>query len=379
MNKMRLNSLFAALFLCGAIFTSGAGAQTTAVPSPTPPVDSDDQVEKIFTEEVRINFSAVDRNGKFATGLKKEDLVVSEDGRLHQADSLSNVPANVLILIDSGGEDRRIKGQTATRRVLSRLIGALNPQDSIAIMEFDDKVKVLAEWTRDRYLLGVTLKNKMGFGKSSRLSEGLMAAVKFMERAPQENRHIVLITDGVDSIASPEQKSEAMKSVLGSSVNIHVLSYTLIERRDIPIKGAINKTDPSQTNSGVIPPDIMNTLPGPVQDTARLPRVVSINLDREMARKYKKRAEDLKKSEAELMQLSEDTNGEFFLPVTLEEMQDKTGVLAKNIDSQYTLTYTPKRALSEVSREETRTIEITSRRAGFVVQGKRKLVVRKPQ
>lgn len=373
---MRLNIAILTFFLLSFGLAQGAQAQN-ATPTP-PPVENDDNIEKIFTEEVRINFSAFDRSGKFAAGLQKEDLVISEDGRLHLADSLTNVPANVLILIDSGGEDRRVKGQTATRRVANSLIGALDPQDSIAIIEFDDQIKILAEWTRDRDMLGKILKEKMGFGKTSRLSDGLVAAVKFMERAPQENRHIVLITDGVDNVSSPEQRAEAMKSVLGSSVNVHVLSYTLIERRDIPIKGAINKNDPQQPGKGgVIPPDIMNTLPGPVQDTARNPRIISINLDREMARKYKKRAEDLKKSEIELAQLSADTNGEFFLPVTLDEMEDKTGLLAKNIDSQYTLTYTPKRALSEATADETRNIEVTVRRAGFVVQGKRKLAVPK--
>lgn len=374
---MRLNLAIITFFLLSFAFVQGVVAQNPT-PTPTPKPDDDDVV-KVLTEEVRINFSAIDQTGKFATGLQKEDLIISEDGRLHQADSLTNVPANVLILIDSGGENRRIKGQTATRSVVTRLIGALNPADSIAIMEFDDKVKILAEWTRDRDVLNAIIKKKMGFGKTSRLSDGLMAAVKFMERAPQENRHIVLISDGVDTFTDAQTKSEAMKTVLASSVNIHVLSYTLIERRDIPIKGAINKNDPSQKSSSGIPPDIMNTLPGPVQDTYNLPRVLSINLDREMARKYRQRIEELKKSEAELVQLSEDTNGEFFLPATLEEMQDKTGRLARNIDSQYTLTYTPKRPLGDVITDETRNIEITARRPGYVVQGKRKLVVRKPQ
>ncbi len=94
-----------------------------------------------------------------------------------------------------------------------------------------------------------------------------------------------------------------------------------------------------------------------------------------MVRKNKERGEALKRSEGELIKLSEDTNGIFYLPDTKEEMVEKTEHLAKNIDSQYVVTYTPKRPLSESPNGEIRNIEVTSKRDGVIIQARRKLLV----
>jgi hypothetical protein len=45
------------------------------------------------------------------------------------------------------------------------------------------------------------------------------------------------------------------------------------------------------------------------------------------------------------------------------------------IDSGYVLTYIPKRPLSEVHGTQERSIDVTSRRPGLIVQAKRKLIV----
>jgi hypothetical protein len=355
---------------CAAFGQSGAARPT---PTPEPP---EDQVDKVFTEEIRLNISAFDNTGKFATDVKKEDLVITEDGRIHQADSLRRVPANVLIILDTGGEERRIKGLVATREVARNMVNSLSADDSVALMEFNDKVNILAEWTSDKTQLLEAISKKLGFGHRARLVLALETAVKFMERAPLENRHIVLITDGVDSAATPQEKAAAIRNVLSTNINVHVLSYTLMERNDLPVnKGGIwQKGEPAPKR---LPEEVIITMPVPIQIASRAPRLGSINMDKAMIRKQKERSAALKKSEAELTELSENTNGEIFLPETTDEMKEKTGILAKNIDSQYTLTYTPKRPLNEVEQEETRSIEVTSRRPGLVIQGKRKLVIKK--
>ncbi len=366
------------IFILGIAFSvSGVSAQSGAArPAPTPaPTPAEEQEEKIFTEEIRLNISAFDENGKFASGVNKEDLVILEDGRIHQANSVRRVHANVLIVLDTGGEERRIKGLEATRRVAKGLVNSLQEGDSVAVMEFNDKVNILYEWTVDKAQVLSALDKKLGFGRRSRLVSALDMAVKFLERAPLENRHIVLITDGIDSVATPIERAAAIKNLLTTNINVHVLSYTLMEQNDLPInKGPIQKGEPKPRR---LPEEVLITMPGPVQDLLRMPRLGSINMDKAMLRKYKQRSDALKKSEAELTRLSEDTNGEIFLPETLEEMEQKTEVLAKNIDSQYTLTYTPKRPLNEVKTDEVRVIEVTSRRPRLIVQGKRKLAVKK--
>jgi VWFA-related protein len=371
------DSFLKLVLVIGFVFLPFSAYAQSGAARPTPtPEPQDDQIDKVFTEEIRLNISAFDNAGKFAEGVKKEDLVITEDGRIHQADSLRRVPANVLIILDTGGEERRIKGLTATREVAKNMVNSLNAEDSVALMEFNDKVNVLAEWTSDKTQLLEAISKKLGFGHRARLALALETAVKFMDRAPLENRHIVLVTDGVDSAATPQEKAAAIRNVLSTNINVHVLSYTLMERNDLPVnKGGVwQKGEPAPKR---LPEEVIITLPPEVQVMTRAPRLGSINMDKAMIRKQKERSAALKKSEGELTELSENTNGEIFLPETTEEMQEKTDILAKNIDSQYTLTYTPKRPLNEVEKEETRSIEVTSRRPGLVIQGRRKLVVRK--
>ena len=97
------------------IFSANILAQT---PTPTPP---DDKPEVVYTEEIKLNIAAFDLNGNFADSLKKEDLVISEDGRLHQANIIQHTPAKVLILLDTGGESRVAKNFKTTRDTAKKI------------------------------------------------------------------------------------------------------------------------------------------------------------------------------------------------------------------------------------------------------------------
>ena len=85
------------------------------------------------------------------------------------------------------------------------------------------------------------------------------------------------------------------------------------------------------------------------------------------------RQADLELSEEMLGTLAENTNGTMIVPETLDEMAAKAATIAKMIDSSYVLTYIPKVPFSERGGE--RKIEVTSKRPGLVVQGKRKFIV----
>lgn len=334
-------------------------------PTPTP----DDKPEVIYTEEVKINISAFDLEGNFAKSLKKEDLVVNEDGRLHQANIIQHIPAKVLILLDTGGESRVAKDFKTTRETAKSLINLLQDNDEVALMQYHDKVELISDWTSDRTQLIDILDKKMKFGSRSRFADAINAATDFLQKANTENRHLVLIGDGLDSIANQEQKNAAMRNLMAVNVNVHVLSYTgmeqqVVEERRKSVSGGGKSAINLPPGAGDPNPSVVRGVP-----------IVTINTDKAMIRKNKERGEALKRSERELSQLTDDTNGIFYLPENREEMILKTGSLARNIDSQYVLTYTPKRPLNESPNGEMRVIEVTSRRDNVIIQAKRKLVV----
>ena len=369
---MFLSRVKFSFFACGLllIFTTSLWAQSgntrPAQPTPTPP----EQIERVETEEIRLNISAFDANGRFISDLRIEDLVINEDGRLHQATSVRRTPANVLILLDVGNEIAYAKRRAATSAAASGLVNALGENDSLAVMQYGDKVEILSEWTKDKAaVLNVLNDKKLGYGKRSVFNQALATAVDFFRKTPLENRHLVLISDGVDTFDDLRAKNLAIKNLLSSDINVHVISYTKLQQNAITVPKTL-------TGGGSRPRT--NLPPGaepPIHGTTPTFPIATINLDREMIRKRQEQIARLKSSEQLLATIAEDTNGEIFLPETVEEMVDKTAQLAKNIDSQYVVTYTPKRALNQADDGEVRLIEVSSRRPGIDVQGRRKLVV----
>ncbi|MCV5090867.1 hypothetical protein OFC13_30015, partial [Escherichia coli] len=81
----------------------------------------DDESVKIITEEVKLNVVALDDNGKFFPGVGVNDLVITDNDILHQPSSVRRVPANVLIVMDTGGEMRVAKSLDQTKRTAKAL------------------------------------------------------------------------------------------------------------------------------------------------------------------------------------------------------------------------------------------------------------------
>ncbi len=338
-------------------------------PTPTPP----EQVEKIDTEEIKVNVLAIDERGNFAQAITKDDVVISEDGRLHQANSLRRMPANVLILLDVGNEISYAKNQKSTLKTAKKIIEYLQVDDSIAVMQYGDKVELLSDWSKSRDEVLQNLTKKLGFGKRSVFYDALNQAIDFFQKTPTENRHLILVSDGIDSFN--KNKELAYSKLFASDINVHILSYTKMQQQTLaPKTGILQKGEP---NPKRLPEEVLITLPPDIQRMSRMPRIGSINIDRAMIKKQKEQAAAIKSSEVNLTEIAENTNGEIFLPETSDEMIEKTKDLAKIIDSQYVLTYTPKRALSESPNGEARIIEVSSKRAGIIIQARRKLIVKK--
>jgi hypothetical protein len=363
--RIRFFLFFSAIFFALTVFAAAQSGKLTPRPTPKP---SDDDPEKVFTEEIKLNIAAFDSSGNFFSGVNKEDLVINEDGVLHQASSVRRIPATVLIVLDTGGEDRQAKDFQTTRETAKALINSLQPDDTIALMEYNDSAKILAEWTNDKTQLLAALKN-LNLGRRSQFVEALNLAVKFFDKSNLENRHLVLITDGLDSTSDDAERKKAMKNLLATDINVHIMSYTKMEQTVVSQRMKSVKGGGTQRKE--LPPgaDI------PVQGQTKTYPVMTVNLDRAMVRKIRERGENLSKSEKALTDLAADTNGLLILPASRDEMIEKSDYVARTIDSSYVVTYIPKRALNDVRVAEERNIEITSRRAGLDVLAKRKLIV----
>lgn len=366
-DRVRFLLLLILLLGLAAITTAQSRRVPQATPTPTP---KEDDTERVETEEIKLNVVAFDDNGNFVGDVKESDLVITENNILHQPSSVRRIPANVLIVLDTGGELRQVKSLEQTRRTARALITALNPGDSIAIMQYSDKAEIVGEWTTNKSQASKII-GKTNFGRSSVFTDALKLAREFMSKNPIENKHVVLISDGTDTMNGEAAKRQAIQELVATDISVHVISYSRMEVRDIaPRTKSVSNSAPPQA----MPPEVAGGLPNGVRDVATAPKAKSINLDRKQLRSLRNRKTDLENSEKQLDALADSTNGTAVNPETLDEMIDKTALIAKMIDASYAVTYIPKIPVANGTPSE-RNIQVTSRRPGLLVEARRKVAV----
>lgn len=155
MSRPILLLLFVLLFLCGGVASRslfaqnernmpGAGPHAFASPSPTPrireelPQDSD-EVIKVETNLTNIFFTAADKNKRFISDLKAEDIRVLEDGQPQDIFTFQrniDLPLSLAILIDtSASEERTLPDEKEAARAF--LESVLRPnRDEAAVLSF---------------------------------------------------------------------------------------------------------------------------------------------------------------------------------------------------------------------------------------------------
>jgi Mg-chelatase subunit ChlD len=364
-------SNFISLQILLLLLASAAFAQSRRV-APTPTPIPKDEIERIQTEEVKLNMLAFDEGGAFYPNVTAKDIVITDNNILHQPSSVRRIPAEVLIVMDTGGELRQVKNLDQTRRVARAVVSALRKGDSIALLQYSDKPDIVTEWTTDKDQALAAI-NKTKFGRRSDFVGALNLARDFLLKNPADNRHLVLITDGTDSISNSSAKFDALQRLLTTDISVHVISYTSMEAADIEPR---TKTTSNIPPPKALPDEVVNQLPNDVKIANQRAKVgPTINLDRKLLKTMRARKADLENSQDQLQKVAEATNGEFILPDSLDEMVQKAPLVARMIDAAYVVTYLPKIPINDRKGIVERNIDVTSKRDGLVVQSKRKLVI----
>ena len=330
---------------------------------------------KVFVEEVRIPVTAKDSSGRFDPTLEINDLLVRENGVPQPLKSVYRMPASVLLLLDTGEELNRAKNVRLTREAAGALISGLRAEDQIAVVQVNDRVELLQSWTKEQTTALKSL-NQLLPGKRSLLMKGLFAAVEQFKNIPPGNSHLVLISDGVDRAGEQTDLREAYQALLATNVTLHVISYASLGAKVSP---------PTPTRPRVksaVAPELIEALPrtqfkyDPTPDLkSQLKHKGGVVLDIDLlfARKGIKPA--LARRSDEFLVLTEETGGNLWLPGSADEMINEAREVARDVDSQYVLSYKPVQPLNESAPNEYRRLEVISRRVGLTVTARRGYVV----
>jgi VWFA-related protein len=369
-----LRAIFFLLSL-GPTISAQAQQRPQSTPTPMPPTEQEEPV-KVFTEEVRLPVVAVDQYGHYDPAVVPDDILILEDGVAQQIRSVRHIPANVVLVLDTGGElsglGGRSKKTSLTRDVAGELVNQLSASAWLATIQFNNSVEMLQSWTRDRPSTLKILKTKLSSGKRARFAEAVAAAAQLLKDRPEGSRHVVLITDGVDTPGGKIDKAQAINHLAATRATVHIISYTEFVRQkddkkppDIEIGQISRAHDPISSNDPTLAPG-----------QTRSPTYgVRIRFDPAMRRQRKAYEGELKKSQQVLIGLAEEMGGQIFLPKTSEEMMQQAREAAREIGSEYVVTYRPKRPLASADKGEYRRIKVASRRVGLSLRSRRGYVV----
>jgi VWFA-related protein len=208
-------------------FKTGASQVMTGI--------GDEEVEslKIDTALVVVPVSAMDRDGKYIPGLKREDFQITENGALQQISDFGSeeTPFNLVLMLDVS-TSTIFKVEDIHEAALL-FINQLRPQDRVMVVSFDRTIKVHSEFTNNRDQLKFAILSATA-GGATRLYDAIDLVITERLRNVQGRKAIVLFTDGVDTASRLAQVKEVIDHVEESGVLVYPVRYDTFDDARLP-------------------------------------------------------------------------------------------------------------------------------------------------
>jgi Ca-activated chloride channel homolog len=231
-------------------------------------------------DEVLLHATVIDGRQRIVTDLDKSAFSVSEDGKPQTIISFrhEDVPVAMAVVIDNSGSMREKRNKV--NQAALNLVRASNPRDQVCIVNFNDEYYLDQDFTNDLLKLKEALE-KIDARGGTALYEAVVASADHLRRNAQlEKKVLFVVTDGEDN-ASLETLEQAVKQLQGENG----------------------------------------------------PAVYAIGILGE--------EEHPKRARRALEQMAERTGGIAFFPRTLDEVDEISRTVARDIRSQYTIGYKP--------------------------------------
>jgi Ca-activated chloride channel homolog len=268
-----------------------AAPQTSAPPAPAPDNSqkpspqnpSQDEGALIIrkdVDEVLLHATVIDSRQRIITDLDKSAFSVFEDGKPQTIISFrhEDVPVAMAIVIDNSGSMREKRNKV--NQAALNLVRSSNPRDQVCVVNFNDEYYLDQDFTSDLLKLKEALE-KIDASGGTALYEAVVASADHLRRNAQlEKKVLFVVTDGEDN-ASLETLEQAVKQL--------------------------------QAENG--------------------PAVYAIGILGE--------EEHPKRARRALEIIAERTGGLAFFPKTLNEVNEISSTVARDIRNQYTIGYKP--------------------------------------
>lgn len=305
--------LLAFLLIAFALSVQAQSKAPTPTPTPTPDlqeVDPEDVIS-VNTAEVSLPVTVRDRAGFLVNDLTRKDFRVFEDGVNQPLSDLSlrKVPVDVALIVDASSSvaDNLEDFRNAAEGFASHLAN----DDRVSLIQFDDRVVLLQDWTGSLLQLRRALRRIVP-GMFTRFHDAMLLASRDQAPRPSARHAIIVLTDGIDS-GRGSTFDTALRAALKGQTTVYVVSNTEIERA--------RKQEE------------LSTLLSASESAVRFNQLRIDDLRLGLAA--------LKESERNLEQLTTATGGRLYKPATFNDLERTYAEVADELRHQYTLYYSP--------------------------------------
>src|SRR2546425_2388729 len=252
---------------------------------------------KVDVKLVNVFVTVTDEHGAPVTKLKKENFDLREDNKEQKIavfDKESAVPLSIVLAVDTSLSTRKdLPLELASARRFAHTI--LRPVDALSLYQFSEIVNEVVPFTSDlgRIDRGI---DRIRMGAATAMYDALFLGAQALE--PRQGRKVmVIITDGGDTMSKVDYKD-----AVRAAEEAEAILYSIIV---VPIEASAGR------------------------DTG---------------------------GEHALIQLSNDTGGEYFYAKSLPQLDDAFRQISDELRTQYLLAYYPSQRLSD---SEFRRIQVT--------------------
>jgi Ca-activated chloride channel family protein len=229
-------------------------------------------IVRVETTLVSIPVSVMDRDGKFIPNLRKEDFHIWEDGIEQQVAYFASTekPFTVALVIDTSGSTKTRLQEIQDAAIA--FIGQLRPDDRVMIVSFNDRIRVLAEPTSDRYTLrNAVLQTEAGSG--TRLYDAVDMVINEYFNRIEGRKALVLFTDGVDTSSKRASYDSTMRDAEELDALIYPVEYDTADEMvsGWPGSNRRSRRGGGSNNSGNIFDDILGIILGDDNNSNQYP------------------------------------------------------------------------------------------------------------
>ena len=149
---------------------------------------------------ISVTATVTDRQGRFVSGLRAEDFVISENGTAQAISQFEaeRVPVSLGLVVDTSGSmagEKMAAAQAAVGRFVDDLLG---PRDEVFLYRFNSRPILVQGWTDDRQTIARRLGAVRPDGGTA-MYDAVAEAVPLAADGSRAKKAIVLISDGNDT------------------------------------------------------------------------------------------------------------------------------------------------------------------------------------